>query len=139
MVAGFATHGHSVEAFQVFRNMIVDGFTPDDASLRAILSACNVPECLLKGKEVHGHAIRVYGGTTSINHCLISMYSKCQDVQTARRIFDATQCKDQVMLYSMIFGYSANSYTEEAISLFHLMLTSGFQIDGSVWRMLINY
>ena len=138
MVAGFATHGHSVEAFQVFRNMIVDGFTPDDVSLRAILSACNIPECLLKGKEVHGHVIRVYGGTTSINHCLISMYSKCQDVQTARRIFDATQCKDQVMLYSMIFRYSANSYTEEAISLFHLMLTSGFQIDGSVCSSIIS-
>jgi pentatricopeptide repeat protein len=138
MVAGFSAHGHSVEAFQVFRNMIVDGFTPDDVSLRSILSACNKPECLLKGKEVHGHALRVYGGTTSINHCLVSMYSKCQDIKSAQRIFDATQCKDQVMLSSMISGYATNGYSEEAISLFQLMLTTGFQIDRFVCSSIIS-
>ncbi|CAN6224432.1 unnamed protein product [Urochloa humidicola] len=138
MVAGFATHGHSLEAFQVFRNMIVDGFTPDDVSLRAILSACNKPECLVKGKEVHGHVLRVFGGTKSINHCLVSMYSKCQDVESAQRIFNATQCKDQVMLSSMISGYSTNGYSEEAISLFQLMLTTGFQIDRFVCSSIIS-
>ncbi|CAL5088366.1 unnamed protein product [Urochloa decumbens] len=138
MVAGFATHGHSLEAFQVFRNMIVDGFTPDDVSLRPILSACNKPECLLKGREVHAHALRVFGGTKSINHCLVSMYSKCQDVESARRIFNATQCKDQVMLSSMISGYAINGYSEEAISLFQLMLTTGFQIDRFVCSSIIS-
>ncbi|CAD6224997.1 unnamed protein product [Miscanthus lutarioriparius] len=138
MVAGFATHGHSVEAFQVLRNMIVEGFTPDDVSLSAILSACNVPECLLKGKEVHGHVHRAYGATTSINHCLISMYSKCKDVHTARRLFDATPCKDQIMLSSMISGYAMNGYSEEAISLFQLMLAAGFHIDRFLCSSIIS-
>ncbi|KAJ1289663.1 hypothetical protein BS78_02G181800 [Paspalum vaginatum] len=138
MIAGFATHGCSAEAFQVFRNMIADGFTPDDVSLRAILSACNIPECLLKGKEVHGHVLRVYGGTTSINHFLVSMYSKCQDVQTARRIFDATPCKDQAILSSMITGYATNGDSEEAVSLFQLMLETGFQIDRFVCSSIIS-
>jgi pentatricopeptide repeat protein len=138
MVAGFATHGHSVEAFQVLRNMIVEGFTPDDVSLSAILSACNIPECLLKGKEVHGHVLRAYGGTTSINHCLVSMYSKCKDVQTARRLFDATPCKDQIMLSSMISGYATNGYSEEAMSLFQLMLAAGFHIDRFLCSSIIS-
>ncbi|CAD6341512.1 unnamed protein product [Miscanthus lutarioriparius] len=138
MVAGFATHGHSVEAFQVLRNMIVEGFTPDDVSLSAILSACNVPECLLKGKEVHGHVLRAYGATTSINHCLISMYSKCKDVHTARRLFDATPCKDQIMLSSMISGYAMNGYSDEAISLFQLMLAAGFHIDRFLCSSIIS-
>jgi pentatricopeptide repeat protein len=77
MVAGFATHGHSVEAFQTFRNMIADGFMPDHVSLTAIISGCYGPECLLKGKEIHGYVLRVYVETTSINNCFVSMYSKC--------------------------------------------------------------
>ncbi|XP_062198754.1 pentatricopeptide repeat-containing protein At1g74600, chloroplastic-like [Phragmites australis] len=138
MVAGFATHGHSVEAFQLFRNMVLNGFTPDDVSIGAILSACYGPECLPKGKEVHGHVLRVYGETTSINHCLVSMYSKCRDVQTARRIFDAAPCKGQVMLSSMISGYSTNGFSEEAISLFQLMVATGFQIDRFVCSSILS-
>ncbi|KAF8695273.1 hypothetical protein HU200_037491 [Digitaria exilis] len=138
MVAGFAIHGHPVEAFQVFRNMIVDGFTPDNMSLRPILSACSTPEFLLKGKEVHAHVLRIHGTTTSINDCLVSMYSKCQDIHAAQRIVYATQCRDQVVLSSMVSGYATNGYNEEAISLFQFMLTTGFQIDRFVCSSIIS-
>uniref|UniRef100_A0A0D9XDP1 Pentacotripeptide-repeat region of PRORP domain-containing protein n=1 Tax=Leersia perrieri TaxID=77586 RepID=A0A0D9XDP1_9ORYZ len=138
MVAGFATHGHSFEAFVTFKNMILDGFKPDHVSLTVILSACNRPEGLLKGKEVHGHVLRVYGETSFINDCFISMYSKCQVVQAARRIFDATPCKDQVVFSSMISGYATNDYSEEAISLFQLMVATGFRIDGSICSSILS-
>ncbi|KAM0841653.1 hypothetical protein ACQ4PT_058880 [Festuca glaucescens] len=138
MVAGFASHGRSVEAFRLFRNMILDSFKPDHITLSAILSACNGPECLLKGKEVHGHILRAYGETTSIGHCLVSMYSKCREVQIARRIFDATACKDQVMLSSMISGYSTNGCNDEAISLFQLMVAAGFLIDSFICSSIIS-
>uniref|UniRef100_A0ACD5Y9K2 Uncharacterized protein n=1 Tax=Avena sativa TaxID=4498 RepID=A0ACD5Y9K2_AVESA len=138
MVAGFASHGHSAEAFRLFRNMILDNFQPDHMTLSAILSACNGPECLLKGKEVHGHILRAYGETTSISHCLVSMYSKCRQVQIARRIFDAAACKDQVMLSSMISGYSTNGCSDEAISLFQLMLADGLLIDRFICSSIIS-
>uniref|UniRef100_A0A453KY83 Pentacotripeptide-repeat region of PRORP domain-containing protein n=9 Tax=Triticinae TaxID=1648030 RepID=A0A453KY83_AEGTS len=138
MIAGFASHGHSDEAFRLFRNMILDNLKPDHVSLSAILSACNGPEYLLKGKEVHGHILRVYGETTSVSTCLVSMYSKCREVQTARRIFDATPCKDQVMLSSMVSGYSTNGCTDEAISLFQLMMAAGFQIDRFICSSILS-
>uniref|UniRef100_A0ACD5Y269 Uncharacterized protein n=1 Tax=Avena sativa TaxID=4498 RepID=A0ACD5Y269_AVESA len=138
MITGFASHGHSVEAFRLFRNMILDNFQPDHMTLSAILSACNGPECLLKGKEVHGHILRAYGETTSISHCLVSMYSKCRQVQIARRIFDAAACKDQVMLSSMISGYSTNGCSDEAISLFQLMLAAGLVIDRFICSSIIS-
>ncbi|TVU09518.1 hypothetical protein EJB05_42998, partial [Eragrostis curvula] len=135
MVTGFATHDRSVEAFQLFRNMVLDGFMPDHVSLTAIISACHGPQCLIKGKEIHGHILRVYGETTSMNHCFVSMYSKCQDVQTARRFFDATPCKDQVLLSSMISGYAINDCSEEAISIIQLMVATGFHIDSSLVKL----
>ncbi|CAM0951345.1 unnamed protein product [Alopecurus aequalis] len=138
MVAGFASHGYSVEAFRLLRNMILDNFKPGHMSLSAILSACNGPEFLLKGKEVHGHILRVYGETTSMSHCLVSMYSKCRQVQIARRIYDATACKDQVMLSSMISGYSMNGRNDEAISLFQLMAAAGFLIDRFICSSIIS-
>lgn len=138
MVAGFASHGHSVEAFRLFRIMILDGFKPDYVTLSAILSACDKPECLLKGKTIHGHILRVHGEITSISHCLVSMYSKCQEAQTARRIFDATPCKDQVMFSSMISGYSTNGCSAEAMSLFQLMLSTGFQIDRFICSSILS-
>jgi pentatricopeptide repeat protein len=138
MVAGFATHGRSVEAFQMFRNMIVDGFMPDHVSLTAIISACYGPECLFKGKEIHGHVLRVYGEITPISNCFVSMYSKCRDVKSARGIFDMTPCKDQIMLSSMISGYTINDCSEEAISTVQLMLATGFYIDRFVCSSIIS-
>lgn len=138
MVAGFASHGRSAQAFRLFRNMILDNFKPGHITLSAILSACNGPQCLLKGKEVHGHILRAYGETTSIGHSLVSMYSKCRQVQIARRIFDATACKDQVMLSSMISGYSTNGCNDEAISLFQLMVAAGFLIDSFICSSIIS-
>jgi pentatricopeptide repeat protein len=138
MVSGFASHGHSAEAFRLFRNMILDNFQPGHLSLSAILSACNGPEWLLKGKEVHGHILRAYRETTSISHSLVSMYSKCREVQIAIRVFDATACKDQVMLSSMISGYSTNGCSDEAISLFQLMVAAGFLIDRFICSSVIS-
>ncbi|KAL6846576.1 hypothetical protein ACP4OV_024024 [Aristida adscensionis] len=138
MVAGFATHGRSIEAFQLFRNMVVDGFTPDNVSLAAILSACYGPEGLLKAKQIHGHVLRIYGKTTSIDHCFVSTYSKCGDVQTAQRIFYETSCKDQVMFSSMISGYVTNGCGEEAIALFQLMVATGFHVDRFVCSSILS-
>uniref|UniRef100_A0A0A9CX26 Pentatricopeptide repeat-containing protein n=1 Tax=Arundo donax TaxID=35708 RepID=A0A0A9CX26_ARUDO len=66
------------------------------------------------------------------------MYSKCQDVQTARRIFYGTPYRDQVTLSSMISGYATNGCIEEAISLFQLMVATGFQIDRFVCSSILS-
>ncbi|PKU82964.1 pentatricopeptide repeat-containing protein At1g74600, chloroplastic-like [Dendrobium catenatum] len=130
MISGFARHGNAKEAFQLFREMILEGIKPDDMALSAAFTACNSQIFLDKGKEIHGFSFR-HGLSiaTVIGSSTISMYSKCKDIESARRVFAYIQCKDQILWSSLISAYSTNNKSEEAILDFHRMTTTGLEID----------
>ncbi|XP_072987640.1 pentatricopeptide repeat-containing protein At1g74600, chloroplastic isoform X1 [Typha latifolia] len=131
MISGFAGYGCSVEAFQLFREMLLEDIKPDQVALSAILAACDGHRFVIRGKEIHGHALRVgFGTDIPMMSAIVSMYSKCKNILSARRVFDAAFCKDQVIWSSMISGYAANGYSEEALSLFQQIGIAGFQIDN---------
>ncbi|XP_020110688.1 pentatricopeptide repeat-containing protein At1g74600, chloroplastic [Ananas comosus] len=130
MISGFSGHGRSVEAFQLCREMIFEDIKPDPVALSAILAACEGHKCLIKGMEIHGYALRFgFGSEMPVNNALVSMYSKCKNLVLARRVFDRSLYKDQVMWSSMVSGYATNGYSEEALSQVKSMLSAGFELD----------
>nr|CAD1825178.1 unnamed protein product [Ananas comosus var. bracteatus] len=130
MISGFSGHGRSVEAFQLCREMIFEDIKPDPVALSAILAACEGHKCLIKGMEIHGYALRFgFGSEMPVNNALVSMYSKCKNLVLARRVFDRSLYKDQVMWSSMVSGYATYGYSEEALSQLKSMLSTGFELD----------
>lgn len=131
MISGFAKHGDAKEAFQLFREMIHEGIEPDDMTLSGVLTACSCLAFLDKGKEIHGFSFRHgVSGDTLIGSSIISMYSKCKNIESARRVFAHIQCKDQILWSSLISGYFTNNESEEAISDFLQMTRTGLEIDS---------
>ena len=63
------------------------------------------------------------------------MYSVCNDLDLAQKIFGLIMDKTQVSWFVMIQGYALRGHTLEALSLFLKMKLSGTRVD---FIMFIN-
>lgn len=143
MVSGFAVHGHSIEALQLFKEMILEGIRPDETILSSVLTACCDSQFLMKGKEIHAHALRnALASEASVGSALVSVYSRCKNLSCARRVYDGFPCKDKALCASLVSAYSTNGHNEAALSEFRHMVVSGFGLDhiisSSVLRVCAN-
>ncbi|XP_031278243.1 pentatricopeptide repeat-containing protein At1g74600, chloroplastic-like [Pistacia vera] len=131
MIAGYSEYGFTHLAFQLFREMLFEETMVDQQTLSAILKSCFALPSLKKGKEVHGYALRAgIDKETLIGGALVTMYSKCSALKSARRVFDILPLKDQVSCASLISGYAQNGLIEDAVLLFHEMLMSDLAVDS---------
>lgn len=119
MLASFKEHGFADQAVRLFREMLLGEIVPDVLILNAILTACSVLRSQQIGKEIHGYSIRLgFGNKTEVCNRLLNMYSKCGDLESAKRVFDMMPQKDEVTCTSLVSGYSQNGHFEEALQLF---------------------
>ncbi|KAL9316316.1 hypothetical protein ACSQ67_017317 [Phaseolus vulgaris] len=123
MIAGYAKAGCAKEAVEVFGEMgRRDGFEPDEMSLVSVLGACGELGDLELGRWVEGFVVeRGMALNSFVGSALISMYAKCGDLGSARRIFDSMATRDVITWNAVISGYAQNGMADEAISLFHAM------------------
>lgn len=131
MITGFVQNGSATKAIYCFREMLSEEIVPNEMTLTAILTACSALCLLRTGREVHGFSLRNYmGDQASVGSALVSMYSKCGILSSARRVFDMIPRKDQFMGSAMVSGYAQGGHPEEAIHLFCDMLVDGLVIDA---------
>ncbi|WOK92155.1 pentatricopeptide repeat-containing protein [Canna indica] len=139
MISGFAGHGHTNRAFQLCRNMILENIVPDQMTISAILMACNGEQLLMKGKELHGHALRI--GLVldlPLGSALVSMYLQCKDLASAKRVFGGVSQRDQILWSSLVSGCATNGYSEEALAELPCLVNAGFQIDQFVCSSVLG-
>lgn len=125
MISGFSQNEDlSEDALCCFQKMQHVGFHPDDCSFVCIISACSNLSSPSVGKQVHALAIKsdIPYNRVSVNNALIAMYSKCGNLQDARRLFDMMREHNTVSLNSMISGYAQHGIEVESLQLFELML-----------------
>ncbi|KAJ7558426.1 hypothetical protein O6H91_04G038400 [Diphasiastrum complanatum] len=91
MIAGYVKHENSEEAFQLYRQMKLEGLKPDAWVFVCVLNACVQTGSLEYGKEVH-EDIRKAGYETdaTVKNSLSIMYSKCESPE-ARQAQQALQ------------------------------------------------
>ncbi|CAO2818590.1 unnamed protein product [Amaranthus hypochondriacus] len=131
MISGFAEHGYACEAIQLFREMLSAKISPDQITLTGVLGACCTNGYLLIGKEIHGYAFRVgFCRQSLIGGALVNMYSKCDALVLARRVFDMIPHKDQVMCSALVSGYARTGCIQEALFILHGMLADNRQVDS---------
>ncbi|KAK9108895.1 hypothetical protein Sjap_016955 [Stephania japonica] len=100
----------------------------DDAIYNALVSGyVQSRSCsdVLKGKEIHGLAIRFgFDLDTQLSNALLNMYSKCGKGSTARSLFDRMPQKNVVSWTSVIDAYGSQGCGVEALELFEKMKES---------------
>ncbi|CAH9079325.1 unnamed protein product [Cuscuta epithymum] len=113
----------SEEAVAYFRQMQRVGHQPDECSFVCVISACS--NLSLQGKQVHSLTIKSYipaTRTLTVSNALITMYSKCGNLQDAIKVFDRMPEHNSVSFNSMIAGYAQHGHAMESLILFEQML-----------------
>jgi pentatricopeptide repeat protein len=106
LISGYAKMGRAREAVEVFGRLREEsGFEPDEMSLVSVLGACGELGDLELGKWVEEFVVeRDMKLNTYIGSALISMYGKCGDLVSARRIFDGMPSRDVITWNAVISG-----------------------------------
>lgn len=123
VIAGHAQNGMHEEALQMVMEMGKADLRPDSFTLSGVLPVFTEYVNLLKGKEIHGYAIRNgYEADEFIGSSLIDMYAKCNRVNDSYGVFNMLPQHDGISWNSIIAGCVQNGMFDEGLKFFQQML-----------------
>ncbi|KAI8535942.1 hypothetical protein RHMOL_Rhmol10G0215000 [Rhododendron molle] len=130
MLSGYAYCEESVKAAGLYKLMLFDGIRPDVSTILSLLCSCMRTDALYHGKAIHCHGVRLgCCFNVSVLNTLISMYSKCGDIESARCVFDSVRDRTCVSWNAIISGYAEKGDLDEVLALFHCMEAAGLKPD----------
>ncbi|KAH0892056.1 hypothetical protein HID58_054485 [Brassica napus] len=141
MVSGFAQRNRCEEALRYLASMHKEGFSLNEYSLASGLSACSSLSDVNRGVQIHSLIAKSPPllSDVHIGSALVDMYSKCGHVDEAQQCFDELCGYRNVVTWnSLITCYEQNGPVEEALSVFNLMLRSGFEPDEVTLASVIS-
>ncbi|KAF9622508.1 hypothetical protein IFM89_031912 [Coptis chinensis] len=139
IIGYYSRKGMHKECLRIYDDMQIKGVEPDRYVFPKVLRACTQALSLKDGIRVHNDVIRFGGGNIpQVCNSLIDMYSKCGDIQMARRVFDGMGPKDLLSWNSMISGYVSNGYLDLAIEFVNAMRMDGVEPDLVSWNTVID-
>lgn len=115
------------EVWEVVQNMQNIGLKPDAFTISSLLPLCiRATDKCDHGRELHGYILRnelefLPYADVHLGCCLIDMYSKNNNVDAGRRVFERMKSKNVYAWTAMINGYVIVGDSEEAFSLFREM------------------
>ncbi|KAL5999019.1 hypothetical protein ACLOJK_009969 [Asimina triloba] len=132
MITRLTQCGSAKDAVDLFIEMEVSGFIPDQFALSSAISACTELGIIQLGQQLHSHAIRAgLISDASVGCSLVNMYVKCAvdgSVDASRRVFDQMLMHDVMSWTAIITGYvQSGGRDKEAIELFCTMKQEGVQ------------
>ncbi|XP_065848712.1 pentatricopeptide repeat-containing protein At4g30700 [Euphorbia lathyris] len=121
------------DAIKVFKDMVANvGSLFDSTTVIAILPAVAELQELRFGMEIQCLVVKLgFHSHISVVTSLISLYSKCGDVETAKLLFRDIGTKDLVSYNAMISGHTCNGETESSVRLFKELVASGVKVYSS--------
>ncbi|KAH7422647.1 hypothetical protein KP509_12G018600 [Ceratopteris richardii] len=134
MISGFSQHRYFGEVLRFFRQMLSEGFQPDDYTLVVILRACIDTEALQFGQSLHDFLIRSSTLTgVYVTNALMAMYAKCKCIEDANTVFRLASERDLVTWNTMIGGHLENGQNTKSLELFQCMRTQGVKPDRATF------
>ncbi|KAG5627236.1 hypothetical protein H5410_012454 [Solanum commersonii] len=119
------------KAFDFYTQMRKLNVNPDNYTFPSIINSCGSLLDLEMVKVVHNDVLEMgFGSDLYICNALIDMYSRMNELGRAREVFDKMPSRDVVSWNSLVSGYSANGYWEEALEAFREGRLSGVAADA---------
>ncbi|KAF8377345.1 hypothetical protein HHK36_030722 [Tetracentron sinense] len=138
MIRGYASIHLFSQSLTFYRQMLLQGKQHDFATLPSVLKSCAGLSALHLGRQVHV-AVLVHGFSSDVatSNALISMYSKCGDLATARRVFDEMPVRNPITWSAMMAGYGIHGVFGEVFRLFEQMLAVGESPDEVTFTAIL--
>ncbi|XP_076941993.1 pentatricopeptide repeat-containing protein At2g03880, mitochondrial-like [Bidens hawaiensis] len=131
LIGGYADCEEPDHAIRVFNLMRKHDEPTNYITMVHVLSSCAAPTHLLThGMPLHAHVILTgYDSDYYIRNSLITMYGKCNDLDSSKHIFYGSVNKDYVSWNAMVAANVHNGHGEEALKRFSEMNKSGIRLD----------
>ncbi|CAL5336751.1 unnamed protein product [Camellia sinensis] len=95
-----------------------------------ILQLCIQRKAKMEGRLIHSHLLtNGLHSNAYLNTNLIIFYSKLGDMVNSRKVFDRMSERSLVTWTALVFGYSQNGYSEEALTVFSAMHRIGVKAN----------
>ncbi|KAK0606900.1 hypothetical protein LWI29_005927 [Acer saccharum] len=141
IVAVYIQRGHAdaERGIQLFGRMTEDFRIRVNAfSLVNVLFACASLGMWLRGKQVHGYAMRTgLFEDVFVGNAIVDMYAKCGMMEEAKKVFERMKVKDVVSWNAMVTAYSKIGNFEDALGLFEKMRKENIELNVVTWSAVI--
>ncbi|PKA57135.1 Pentatricopeptide repeat-containing protein [Apostasia shenzhenica] len=138
LLTGYARHGRSEEAFNIFSLMLREN-TPNEFTFSVMLSASPNIFMLDQGKQMHGYMIRnSIKIDVVIRAALVDVYCKCGLLDYALRVFNECSVRDIVLWNSLILGCAYLGRGDYSIELFQEMQKDGIRADDITFMGILH-
>lgn len=134
IIKSYVENQFSHDGIVLFHELVHE-FLPDNFSLPSVIKGCARLGVVQEGKQIHGLALKIgFRSDVFVQGSLVNMYSKCGEIDCARKVFDGMIDKDVVLWNSLIDGYARCGETDIALQLFEEMP----ERDAFSWTVLVD-
>ncbi|KAL8491055.1 hypothetical protein ACS0TY_022900 [Phlomoides rotata] len=128
IIGGHVQNGRYKEALLAMKDMGKENLKPDSYTLSTILPIFAQYVDIMKGKEIHGYAIRHgFDKDVFIGSSLVDMYANCMQLEDSYKVFKQSPHKDSVSWNSMIAVCVQNGRFDDGLKLFREMLMANIE------------
>ncbi|XP_071706969.1 pentatricopeptide repeat-containing protein At3g49170, chloroplastic [Rutidosis leptorrhynchoides] len=126
IVDGYVRNTSSDEAFKMFNRAEETQTGVDSFTFASLLSAAASLGAVGKGEEMHARLMKSgFSSNLRVCNALISMYSRCGDIEAAARVFNKMVERNVISWTSIITGYAKHGLATRALEKFDQMLEAG--------------
>ncbi|XWS24708.1 hypothetical protein CRYUN_Cryun27aG0006600 [Craigia yunnanensis] len=139
MIESYMESGCLHEAISVFRSMQLSKHRPDSVAMARMLKVCSELRAVTFGKEIHGQVLKKdFESIPFVSAEIVKMYGSCGSISSAKLVFDALPVKGSMTWTAIIEAYGYNDLFEDAISLFHQMISDGFTPNHFTFKVVLS-
>lgn len=122
MISGFSCNREMENAVSVFNEMMVLQLRVNSSTMVGLIPVFYPFGHLILTSAIHSFCLKSsLVLKTSVATALITVYSRLNEIDSARKLFDESQEKSLAAWNAMISGYAQNGVTDKAITLFQEM------------------
>ncbi|XP_027103586.1 pentatricopeptide repeat-containing protein At3g49170, chloroplastic-like [Coffea arabica] len=128
IVDAYAKNFKSDEAFELFSGIEDSGVVVDAFTYASLLSGAAIVGAVGKGEQIHARLLKAgFESNEYICNSLISMYSRCGNIEAASQVFRDMSDQSIISWTAMITGFAKHGFAERALELFTAMLSAGIK------------
>ncbi|CAN4113559.1 unnamed protein product [Withania somnifera] len=122
MIAGFCFNNENESSVRLFKELLVKGEKVNCSTIVGLIPVSCPFGYLSLTCCIHGFCVKSgMVSNPSVSTALTTVYSRVNEMELARRLFDESPKKSLASWNAMISGYAQNGLTEMAMSLFREM------------------
>ncbi|KAF8389128.1 hypothetical protein HHK36_025814 [Tetracentron sinense] len=138
MIRAYVDTTQYANAVELFSEMIVMGFRPNEFTYPFVLKSCSQLGLAEVCQEIHGlMVVSGYQQDVFAASALLDFYAKCGLLGEACKLFDRIPQRSLVTWNSMISGYAQNGYWAQALEAMELMRQSRYEVQVSSWNSIM--